>query len=204
MRDCGRIQILENLLVHRRHRCARDRRSRIRDRVVGVQADRNIAEYLHEIVIHQRANEVRFALQLASRRSGRDSADVPHLVENLVRAIDVRRTPATRYRSTVVIEGAELIAIDLAVRRGRAAVLCVVRRSGRRIPAAPRRSCSGSAARGTCPRPPHAPTSHPISRSRSVSVSFGFTSSGPLQPAAIASSNAGIRVRFLIAVDHPG
>src|ERR1700712_113397 len=30
-------------------------------------------------------------------------------------------------------------------------------------------------------------------------VSFDFTSSGPLQPATIASNSAGIRVRFLIA-----
>ena len=30
---------------------------------------------------------------------------------------------------------------------------------------------------------------------------FGFRSSGPLQPATIASNSAGIRVRFLIAVD---
>jgi hypothetical protein len=32
-------------------------------------------------------------------------------------------------------------------------------------------------------------------------VFFGFTSSGPLQPATIASNTAGIKVRFLIAVD---
>jgi hypothetical protein len=32
-------------------------------------------------------------------------------------------------------------------------------------------------------------------------VFFDFTSSGPLQPAMIASNSAGIRVRILIAVD---
>ena len=120
----SRIEIVKDLIVHRRHRCAGDGRPGVRIRG-RMQLDRDVTEVLHEIVIHQRSNEVRLSLQLVpgSRIDIRQCAEP---VEDFVRAVDVGvcLRPDVEHRR---VEGADLIIVDLAIRCGRSTEFGVVR-----------------------------------------------------------------------------
>jgi len=89
-----------------------------------MQKDGDVAEKLDEIVIHERANEVRLGLELTLGRRV-EVLQRFHLVENLVRSVDVvvRLGPDVQDRG---VERRDLIVIDLAVRRRGAAEFGVV------------------------------------------------------------------------------